>query len=210
MAGKSSSTKDRVYSELKGRILNGQYPFGSKLNINAIAAEFNVSNSPVREACSRLENDFLIDYSTNSGARVIMMNAQLYHDIADTMSICQQGAYEYCIRRDRKSFLLEIMKSALLSVEIATEAKDKKNTTISSMIFWNSFIKATGNSYYQAVSKKIFDLYLLAEIYNHHAIELDYEAIFTKDAQLLDDVANDRQSAVTNSIFAYKVYHIEA
>ena len=180
MAGKSSSAKDRVYSELKGRILNGQYPFGSKLNINAIAAEFNVSNSPVREACSRLENDFLIDYSTNSGARVIMMNAQLYHDIADTMSICQQGAYEYCIRRDRKSFLL------------------------------NSFIKATGNSYYQAVSKKTFDLYLLAEIYNHHAIELDYEAIFTKDARLLDDVANDRQSAVTDSIFAYKVYHIEA
>ena len=78
------------------------------------------------------------------------------------------------------------------------------------MIYWNSFIKATGNSYYQAVSKKIFDLYLLAEIYNHHAIELDYEAIFTKDARLLDDVANDRQSAVTDSIFAYKVYHIEA
>lgn len=203
----STSVKDQVYNEIKRRILVGQYPFGFKININALANEFGVSNSPIREACSRLENDYLITYSTNAGARVIMMNEQLYLNIADTMSILQQGSYMYCLQRDRKELLVEIMTNCLESVRIATQAEDKSKTLVSDNKYWSSFIEATGNHRFLEISKKTFDLYQLSEIYNHRNVTLNYPAIFLRDQKLLEHVINDDYAEVTKSIFTYKIYH---
>ena len=51
------SQAERVYAELRERLLRGDLPVGRRLVEQQLAAEFNTSRTPVREALRRLEGD---------------------------------------------------------------------------------------------------------------------------------------------------------
>ncbi|MDW5592813.1 GntR family transcriptional regulator [Conexibacter stalactiti] len=51
------SQADRVYSELRAKLLRGDLPIGQRLIEQQLAADFATSRTPVREALRRLEGD---------------------------------------------------------------------------------------------------------------------------------------------------------
>lgn len=51
----------RVYEQLRETIVNGHYPAGELLVETALAAQFSVSRTPIREALRRLEQDGLVE-----------------------------------------------------------------------------------------------------------------------------------------------------
>ncbi|RME99457.1 MAG: GntR family transcriptional regulator, partial [Chloroflexi bacterium] len=51
---------DRVYETIKQKILSGEFADGERLNLTELARQLNVSNSPLREAMSRLEKVGLV------------------------------------------------------------------------------------------------------------------------------------------------------
>ena len=55
-----SKITDVVYSRLRGELLNGKYPPGAHLIENDLAAEMDVSRTPVRAALRRLVSDKLL------------------------------------------------------------------------------------------------------------------------------------------------------
>jgi DNA-binding GntR family transcriptional regulator len=66
----TTSKQEWTYSVLRGRIVNGTYPAGHRLVIDAIARELEVSPMPVREAIRRLEAEGWVHYRRNHGATV--------------------------------------------------------------------------------------------------------------------------------------------
>ena len=58
-----------VYAALRAKILDLQLPPDEKVNIDALAREFGVSQTPVREALSQLEGDNLIIKTPGKGYR---------------------------------------------------------------------------------------------------------------------------------------------
>lgn len=58
-----------VYSALRIPIVDGQIPPGTRINIDAVARDLGVSQTPVREALQRLEGDDLLVYSPGRGYR---------------------------------------------------------------------------------------------------------------------------------------------
>jgi DNA-binding GntR family transcriptional regulator len=64
------SKLERVYAEIRERILSGQYGPGHRLVIDALADELGVSALPIREAIRRLEAEGLVFYRVNAGATV--------------------------------------------------------------------------------------------------------------------------------------------
>jgi len=54
---RSLSQAERVYAELRERLLRGDLPVGRRLVEQQLAAEFQTSRTPVREALRRLEGD---------------------------------------------------------------------------------------------------------------------------------------------------------
>jgi DNA-binding GntR family transcriptional regulator len=58
-----------VYASLRAKILDLQLPPDEKVNIGALAREFGVSQTPVREALSQLEGDNLIIKTPGKGYR---------------------------------------------------------------------------------------------------------------------------------------------
>ncbi|WP_067682991.1 GntR family transcriptional regulator [Nocardia miyunensis] len=61
---------DDIADRIRVRIMNGEIPIGAPLRQAALAAEFGVSRTPVREALRQLQNGGLITMAPNRGAVV--------------------------------------------------------------------------------------------------------------------------------------------
>lgn len=65
------TTRDRVARELRNQILLGERAPGERIDLDALAEEFGVSRTPVREACLELAHDKLVRMAPRSGVSVI-------------------------------------------------------------------------------------------------------------------------------------------
>lgn len=65
----AGASVSRVYQALRGPIVDGEIPPGARINIDAVARELRVSQTPVREALQRLEADDLLVYTPGRGYR---------------------------------------------------------------------------------------------------------------------------------------------
>lgn len=61
---------------ISAKILAGEYPPGSRLRQEALAEEFSVSRTPIREALRQLEVKGVIQHVPNQGAIVLAPNAR--------------------------------------------------------------------------------------------------------------------------------------
>lgn len=65
-----NTSTDFVYAELRARIISKQLGPGTRLPETKLAAQLNVSRTPVREALRRLSLEGLVRITLNSGAKV--------------------------------------------------------------------------------------------------------------------------------------------
>ncbi|MET0420459.1 MAG: GntR family transcriptional regulator [Acidimicrobiia bacterium] len=60
---------ERVFAELKARLLAGEFPLGRRLGEERLAAALDVSRTPVREALHRLHSEGLVQRDAEGGFR---------------------------------------------------------------------------------------------------------------------------------------------
>jgi DNA-binding GntR family transcriptional regulator len=73
---RSTTLAHRVEEQLRRQIVKGEYVAGSRLNEVEIAAAFDVSRGPVREALQRLSRDGLVVIEVHRGAFVKSLNRE--------------------------------------------------------------------------------------------------------------------------------------
>ena len=78
------SISDQLYRILVERITTGAFAAGSRMDPQAIADEFGVSRTPVRDALARLEHDQLIETRPRSGTFVARPG------VSDVHEVCQR------------------------------------------------------------------------------------------------------------------------
>jgi DNA-binding GntR family transcriptional regulator len=66
----TSPLVDRLAGEIQSKVLSGAMPVGSRLRQEALAEEFGVSRTPVREALRQLQASGLVELLPNRGAIV--------------------------------------------------------------------------------------------------------------------------------------------
>jgi len=69
-AEKRRALVDKLASQLHARVLSGELPSGTRLRQEALAKEFGVSRTPVREALRKLQAGGLVDLEPHRGAVV--------------------------------------------------------------------------------------------------------------------------------------------
>lgn len=88
MLGATATSAEQLVGSLAERIsakiFAGEYPPGSRLRQEALAEEFLVSRTPIREALRQLEVKGVIQHVPNQGAIVLAPNAQ---DIRDAYQV---------------------------------------------------------------------------------------------------------------------------
>lgn len=61
---------DSLAAQIRARIMSGEIPIGAQLRQAALATDFGVSRTPIREALRQLQNGGLIEVQPNRGAVV--------------------------------------------------------------------------------------------------------------------------------------------
>jgi len=108
---------ERVYDELRTRILTRQEPSGAKLSLHALADELGVSRSPVHHALTRLVSEGLLSVRPRRGYYVTPVSAQAVAEGYDVRLALELLAAERTVGR-----VAEVRLARLSELLDATDA----------------------------------------------------------------------------------------
>lgn len=155
------SVADQMYDQLRGRILSGELPQGSRVVEAQLAKTMGTSRAPVREAVSRLLEAGLLEGRAHHGSTVIIMTAekvrQLYHVrvAVETMAIREVIAHGR--HRD-----LRALKAQVRAMQARARANDPPGLVMAEMRFHEVLWSLAGNPYIDRVAGLLADHMRLA------------------------------------------------
>jgi DNA-binding GntR family transcriptional regulator len=170
MATSAEKLVGSLAERISAKILAGEYPPGSRLRQEALAEEFAVSRTPIREALRQLEVKGVIQHVPNQGAIVLAPNArdirEAYQVRAELEGLAISLAVEWItdeqierMRNAQKRFAATVEKltvSARMS-NAKAHLKNVPNWVESNDEFHGVVIEASGN---RRLRQLIRDLHL--------------------------------------------------
>ena len=136
---------DRVYRTLREQILQGKYEPGQKLNLDQLARDLKVSNTPIREATAQLERLGLVETVPYAGPRIKRLNAAQMQDIYDVRIALEELAVRLISQSEDPNALKGIAE-ALEMQERACEGDDPRAVMDTDRDFHDALVEASGNS----------------------------------------------------------------
>lgn len=88
-----------LYDDLRQAILRGEYPFGTRLKIDAIARRYGVSHMPVRRALLQLAGERLVTTQHNRGASVRSIFPETVRNIYEVVIPLESVLARRCAER---------------------------------------------------------------------------------------------------------------
>jgi len=113
----NSKHTQKAYEFLRDKIVEGVYAPGRRLQTVELAAEINVSRTPVREALRLLQADGLVEIKAGMGASVRFIDALAFREVCELRLALESCAAELAAVNQGRGDLLDI--------ESALEAMDR-------------------------------------------------------------------------------------
>lgn len=167
---------DRVYRTLREQILQGKYEPGQKLNLDQLARELNVSNTPIREATARLERLGLVETVPYAGPKIRRLSAAQLRDIYDVRIALEELAVRLVAQSEAPD-VLHGMAAALEQQERACNGDDPRAVVDADRAFHDALVEASGNSVLLEMLPNLSDrTRLLLELNRPPSAGMDKEA----------------------------------
>ena len=99
LAGKKQERSEIIADVLCEEIIRGRLSPGEKLNETVIAARFDVSRGPVREALRRLSERDLVIFSPNAGARVVSTSVEDLLHLVEVRESLEVSAAQFAAKK---------------------------------------------------------------------------------------------------------------
>ncbi|WP_116042406.1 GntR family transcriptional regulator [Amycolatopsis palatopharyngis] len=138
------STAAIIARQLRDAIMNGSLPPGTQLGETELAARFQVSRGPLREAMQRLVSEGLLRSERHRGLFVIDLEPSDVYDIYVARSAIERAAAILILRGDREAAAAVLDESVR---DMATAADDDDPTALSEadLRFHEALISASGS-----------------------------------------------------------------
>lgn len=85
-----TSRAERVYHEIRDRLLRGEFPVGQRLVELQLAADHGISRTPVREALRRLEGDGHLERDPSGGLRPAVPSVRQMRELYDVRVVLEE------------------------------------------------------------------------------------------------------------------------
>src|SRR5579864_554494 len=121
-----TSLADLVYQRLVDAIHSGSMAGGSALHVADLAAQFNVSPSPVRDAISRLAGEGMVVNNTNRRTTVITFSKKDIVEAFQLRGILECAAVFLAAQRITPAQLAELHRLAEQCDSLAADPAQKK------------------------------------------------------------------------------------
>lgn len=136
---RSGTTVDQMVRAIADRIVTGYLRPGERLDEVSLAARFDVSRTPVREALGHLSAMGLVERRPNRGAIVAVVTqdhlASMFESMAELEAICARFSAERMTGAERRSLEMEHQASARLVQLRAEEDYEYFNTEFHSRLY---------------------------------------------------------------------------
>jgi DNA-binding GntR family transcriptional regulator len=138
--------------------VTGALPLGARLSDKEIAAEMNVSRTPVREALLQLQSEGLIVVRPRSGTFVFGVSEADLSEICEMRSLFETGALKMAAALHPGS-LVGALTYPVAEAALALEDKDYARCEVLDTVFHETLIALSGNRYlvesYRTISTKV-------------------------------------------------------
>ncbi|RWD02762.1 MAG: GntR family transcriptional regulator [Mesorhizobium sp.] len=136
---RSGTTVDQMVRAIADRIVTGYLRPGERLDEVSLAARFDVSRTPVREALGHLSAMGLVERRPNRGAIVAVVTqehlASMFESMAELEAICARFSAERMTGGERRALEMEHQASARLVQLGAEEDYEYFNTEFHSRLY---------------------------------------------------------------------------
>lgn len=147
MVGKTQgfyTKNDMLYSLLKDKLLSGAYHPGERLVVADLAAEFQVSPMPVREALQRLQQDGWVEITPHVGARVVTFDREKYLEIIAVRNELESMAARLAAERMDAAHVAQLFE-IVAEMEACTAEGDTSSYTKLNRQFHDTIYSCCGN-----------------------------------------------------------------
>lgn len=161
---------EQIYQILRQDILTQQVKCGEKLTLKVLKERFHVSQTPIREALTRLVDDHLVVYFSNVGVTVVTFTPQDVKEIFEFSGDLDCIAIRYCLQNDNPGFLDELQTICTEADQCLTKGNIAKWKLYSDK-FHLVFYKYAGNHWLERAANKMrAQLTLLSNLYQYSGI----------------------------------------
>jgi DNA-binding GntR family transcriptional regulator len=105
------SVADLAYERIRGYVLGGDVPPGTRLGQVELAERFGISRTPVREALRRLTGEGLVDFHSNRGFRVADLGLDAVLRRMEVRSLVEPGIARLAAQRRTEEDLLHLQET---------------------------------------------------------------------------------------------------
>lgn len=136
--------RDEIKERIVARILDGTYGPGERVVESAVAAEFGVSQAPVREALRDLEAMRFIESQPHRGARVRAVSTEELSQIYPVRAALEEEAGRAAATRITEAELAALAEE-LAGMRRAADADDLHALLVHDTRFHEIIVEASGN-----------------------------------------------------------------
>ncbi len=121
---KKASLVDQIYTKLREDIITLKIPMGTRLNVNELQEDLGVSCTPIREAVNRLQQEELVIYENNVGARVLTLDKHDVREIHELALTLQQAAVRLSMQNGDTDEMLDAIEEQVERYEAARSPRE--------------------------------------------------------------------------------------
>jgi DNA-binding GntR family transcriptional regulator len=197
-ASARASHADRVYGELRDRLLRGEVAIGQRLVEEQLASEFRTSRTPVREALRRLEGDGHLVRAPAGGLRPNLPNVRSMSQVYEVRLVIE----DLCVRRavaEQDRPLLEAIRADWIALRDEDPAASAHGPGFvhADESFHRRIAEAAGNELAARVLREINDRIRLMRIHDF-TTEDRVRATITEHLEIVDAIlARDAEAAAS-------------
>ncbi len=170
MIQRGDTLKKQAYMLIRDKIMKHEVGFGDRLNIAELAREFGISNSPIREALSLLQQDGFVENTPGGGFRVLALNKDAFEMLEQLIHILLIGCYSECILTGREDALADLLDERLRAQRSAYGDENILDYIDVAIDFDLAFVDACENPLFKDLYATQFELLKLYVI-NEYATE---------------------------------------
>lgn len=171
---KKNTMKSQAYEIIRRKILNQCYTPGEKISIASLTEELQISNTPIREALSMLEEHGLVEITPNSGFKMRKFTQESFHVLTDTFVGLLLGGYRLCIIKKKIPQLIDAMEIQLSKQRMVTSAYSDYDIVDEAFNFDRCFVNVLENERMKELCDSIFDQLFLTGIYEQSHNKMAY------------------------------------
>jgi DNA-binding GntR family transcriptional regulator len=135
---------DEAYAAIKELIIGGELLPGTQLKLEALSQRLGVSNSPIREALRRLENERWVQAIPFRGAFVRPFDAVEVVELYEIRRIIESAALRKAMP-NVPGVAVEALSKALMQIQTALRAGDQAGYLSADVTFHRVLVAMAGN-----------------------------------------------------------------